>query len=210
MYLQRLHGRPAWQVRRQGVPLIPQPLSVGYLIETVAPAETEALGALAAVPGTVVALRGELGAGKTVFVRGLASGLLGPSTVAVTSPTYVLQHIYRSGTGVLYHLDLYRLKGGTGEFEASGLYECLADPRGVVCLEWPERAEALLPSDRLEVELEHQGATRRLLRIKATGPASARIVDVMILRAGTRDRLLAWMAQGGLPYVQTPHPLSWS
>jgi len=190
---------------------MPQPLSAGYVIGTESPAETEALGTLAAQPGLVVALRGELGAGKTVFVRGLARGLLGPGAVAVTSPTYVLQHVYRGGAGVLYHLDLYRLKGGTGEFEASGLRDCLADPRGVVCLEWPERAEDILPADRLEVELEHQGETRRLLRIKATGPASARIVDAMIQRAGTRERLLAWMEQDGQPRSrEEPHPPSLS
>lgn len=159
-------------------------------------AETEALGAIAgslARPGMLFALRGELGAGKTVFVRGLARGFLGKDEAAVTSPTYVLLHVYRSATKTLYHIDAYRMKGGGDEFESSGLAECMADAAGITCIEWPERVEAVLPEDRIEIELEHRDPTTRALRIMATGAHSAEWVQAMVGQAGNRERLRARM-----------------
>src|ERR1700759_1404486 len=104
-------------------------------IETHSPKETETLAAklgAALSGGTLLSLSGELGAGKTCFVRGLARGLGVPKDVMITRPTYVLQHIYRGGGLTVYHIDAYRLRGGVDEFEASGLEECLRDPNGVV------------------------------------------------------------------------------
>src|SRR5947199_3564207 len=92
--------------------------------ETSTPAETESLGerlGRALEGGVFVALSGELGAGKTVFVRGVLRGLNAPAGAAVTSPTYVLQHIYRGGRLTLYHIDAYRIAGAGGEFEDSAL-----------------------------------------------------------------------------------------
>jgi tRNA threonylcarbamoyladenosine biosynthesis protein TsaE len=141
--------------------------------ETTSAAQTEALGASIAgnlAGGTVILLSGELGAGKTVFVRGLARGLHMPRGVAVTSPTYVLQHAYRGGRLTLYHIDAYRLSGGAGEFEASGLRECLDDPAGVVCIEWPERLPDLQwPTRRIDVKLEHVDAEKRRINIRTEG-----------------------------------------
>jgi tRNA threonylcarbamoyladenosine biosynthesis protein TsaE len=128
-------------------------------IETRSAAETEALAArigAAITRQTLVTLSGELGAGKTVFVRGLARGLGVPVATPVTSPTYVLLHHYRGGRLMLYHIDAYRLGGGADEFEASGLNECLADPNGVVCIEWPEKLTGQKwPQARIEVSIEH-------------------------------------------------------
>ena len=100
--------------------------------------ETEALGAVLAKdlrPGDVVALTGDLGAGKTAFVSGLARGLsLDPGQVS--SPTFALVHEYRGGRLPLFHVDLYRLSGA--EAEDLGLDE-LGVADGVLAIEWPER-----------------------------------------------------------------------
>jgi len=126
-------------------------------------------------PGDVVSLVGELGAGKTVFVRGVARGLLAGEE-RVTSPTYVLLHVHRGQKTTLYHMDAYRLRSGIEDFGGAGLSECLADPFGVVCLEWAERVSAALPDDRVEVEIEHRGEQERSFRMGATGPRAARVL----------------------------------
>src|SRR5437879_3655150 len=103
-----------------------------FTAETSSAAQTEALGAALgrALRGReLIVLSGELGAGKTVFVRGVARGLNMPPGVRVCSPTYVLQHEYTGGRLTLYHIDAYRL-GGAADFENSGLRECLDDLKG--------------------------------------------------------------------------------
>ena len=143
-------------------------------------AETEALGASIAKfcsGGELIVLSGELGAGKTVFVRGIARGLAMPPGIRVTSPTYVLQHAYRGGRLTLYHMDAYRIGGGAAEFEGSGLRECLDDPRGVVCLEWPERlSDFKWPGERITVQIEHDDVQQRRIAISASGPRSHEIL----------------------------------
>jgi tRNA threonylcarbamoyladenosine biosynthesis protein TsaE len=127
--------------------------------ESDGPAATEALGAAVAAglrPGDVVLVSGELGAGKTTFVRGgcRALGVDGP----VTSPTFTIGRRYRGEVPVA-HVDLYRLDGLEGEDPA-----LLADylgPDVVTFLEWPERAGARAPAAALEVRLEHLGGDRR-------------------------------------------------
>jgi len=142
-------------------------------LETHSASESEALGirlACALNGGMVITLSGELGAGKTVLVRGIACGLNMPAGVMVTSPTYVLQHIYRGGRLTLYHMDAYRLVGGVAELESSGLAECFQDEAGIVCVEWPERlADFQWPADRLEISIEHDEPQTRRFQIKAIG-----------------------------------------
>jgi len=132
---------------------------------THSPAETLAFAAQFAENlkgGEIVLLSGDLGAGKTVFVRGIARGLQIPSTVAVTSPTYVLLHTYRGGRLTLHHIDAYRLGGGALEFEDSGLKECLDDPNAVVCIEWPEKIIDLKwPRASIRIEIEHISPSER-------------------------------------------------
>src|SRR5256885_8265393 len=86
--------------------------------------------------GEVVALHGELGAGKTQFVRGLVRGL-GGDPHAVSSPTFVLLNVYDAGRLAVYHLDAYRV-AGADDFEGIGFAELL-EQGGVVAIEWPER-----------------------------------------------------------------------
>jgi tRNA threonylcarbamoyladenosine biosynthesis protein TsaE len=109
--------------------------------------------------GDVVLLRGELGAGKTAFVRGMARGLGAPPD-AVSSPTFTLVQEYR-GRVVLYHVDLYRLK--PVEVADLGLDE-LMESGGVVAIEWAERwADA--PEGAWVVQIDDQGEDRRRIAI---------------------------------------------
>jgi len=122
-------------------------------------AATLALGralASAAPPAAVVALRGELGAGKTTLVRGLLRGL--GYEGAVTSPTYTLMEPYEAGGHRVVHFDLYRL-GDPEELEMLGAREEL-DGGALALVEWPERGEGVLPAADLVLALEHRGAGR--------------------------------------------------
>jgi tRNA threonylcarbamoyladenosine biosynthesis protein TsaE len=109
-------------------------------------------------PGDVVLLSGDLGAGKTAFVRGLASGLrIDPGQVS--SPTFTIVHEYRGGRLTLYHADLYRLERAA--VEDIGLEE-MGVRDGVLAIEWPDRLSHPLPGAR-EVRIEIvDDSTRRL------------------------------------------------
>ncbi len=139
--------------------------------------ETIALGARLGrklKPGAVVLLRGELGAGKTTFARGLARGT--GYKGRVSSPTFALAHVYRGKRLTVHHLDLYRL--ARGHHLEVGIDELLADPRAVVIVEWPDAAGGQWPKDRLELILAHARTGRRAA-LKATGPASRKILESM-------------------------------
>jgi tRNA threonylcarbamoyladenosine biosynthesis protein TsaE len=103
-------------------------------------AETLALGERIGTrvePGDLILLSGQLGAGKTVLVRGIAAGM-GIDPTLVRSPTFVLHHVYRAGRNVLHHLDLYRL-GPSADIRLLDIDEML-DSGGVVVVEWGEHA----------------------------------------------------------------------
>ena len=106
--------------------------------------------------GDLVLLYGELGAGKTTLVRGMARavGYRG----RVSSPTFALAHVYRGARLTLHHLDLYRLRDG--QTDELGLDELLNDPRGAVVVEWPQAAR--WPKRRVEVRLAHAKRGRRI------------------------------------------------
>lgn len=122
------------------------------MVETNSPEETwelaaELAGELGA--GTVIALHGDLGAGKTCFIQGLAAAL--GIDEPITSPTYTLIGEYE-GRLPLHHIDLYRL---SGPVEALGLgLEEYFDANGITAIEWAERAEGLLPPDLLHIRIE--------------------------------------------------------
>lgn len=136
--------------------------------ESASASETEAAGAALAAalaPGDVVLVSGDLGAGKTTFVRG-ALRALGVEE-RVTSPTFVIGHLYDGAAGRVAHLDLYRL-AGLGD-EDPGLLDPYFGPDVISFVEWPERAEgAALPFERgvtRRVSLEHAGGDRREIRV---------------------------------------------
>ena len=113
-----------------------------------------------AVPGTVIALTGDLGAGKTCFIQGLAAGLgvAGP----VTSPTFIMIAEY-AGRLPLYHVDLYRTSS-LGEIRGLGLDELMDGP-GVTAIEWAEKGEPLLPARTIRVRIEGAGDEPRAVDI---------------------------------------------
>lgn len=130
------------------------------------PAETEALGAALAgrlKPGAVVAFSGDLGAGKTAFVRGMARGLGIPERV--TSPTFTIVNEYEGGRLPLFHFDMYRL-GSSDELFDIGWEDYLV--RGGVCaVEWSENVSDALEGDCIRVDIR-RGAhdNQRLIRIE--------------------------------------------
>jgi tRNA threonylcarbamoyladenosine biosynthesis protein TsaE len=107
--------------------------------------------------GTVLLLRGDLGAGKTLFVRGLGEGLR--CTTPVKSPTFALEHVHE-GARRLHHLDLYRLAPGP-DLDELGLEELFAGP-DVVAVEWPDRLGSLAPAGALHLALEADDDRRRI------------------------------------------------
>ncbi|MHC1785876.1 MAG: tRNA (adenosine(37)-N6)-threonylcarbamoyltransferase complex ATPase subunit type 1 TsaE [Christensenellales bacterium] len=109
------------------------------------------------LPGDVLLLTGELGAGKSELMRGLARGLgiLGP----VPSPTFTLLNLYQEGTMPFKHFDWYRVRDAEELYEA-GLEEMVGE-EGVTAIEWHERAPELLPPDHLEIIITRVGDEER-------------------------------------------------
>ena len=133
------------------------------------PAETESIGEAwgrAAQSGLVIGLCGELGAGKTQFVRGLVAGL-GGNPRAVSSPTFVLLNVYTAGTTTVHHLDAYRV-AGSRDFEQIGFSELL-EQDGVIVIEWAEKVADLLPPRRIDVRIEIISASQRQITIERIG-----------------------------------------
>ncbi|CAN5890491.1 tRNA (adenosine(37)-N6)-threonylcarbamoyltransferase complex ATPase subunit type 1 TsaE [soil metagenome] len=137
--------------------------------------ETLALGsevAGALVPGDILALHGDLGSGKTHFVKGIARGLgLDPNDVV--SPTFVLVQSYETDEFTLVHADAYRITGSS-EMARVGLEEYLSDPAMVCVIEWPERVEDLLPDDTCRLLLQAAGQTSRHIAVMDPAEAASR------------------------------------
>ena len=133
-------------------------------------AETFALGArvgAALTGGEILLLAGPLGAGKTVFVKGLAAAL-GLDADDVTSPTFTLVDRHDRGRLTLYHLDLYRLPDGAQAAHAVDLDELLADERAVIVIEWAERlGQYPLPAPAYRVTISGDGAEPRRITVAA-------------------------------------------
>ncbi|MBX9701227.1 MAG: tRNA (adenosine(37)-N6)-threonylcarbamoyltransferase complex ATPase subunit type 1 TsaE [Acetobacteraceae bacterium] len=133
--------------------------------------ETESLGrALGRLVegGHVLALMGDLGAGKTTFVRGMMAGLGAPPG-SVSSPTFTFLHQYQARLPV-NHIDFYRLRSPE-EADAIGLSECFNDDT-VTAIEWADRFPSLLPRDRFVVRFAHLTPRSRTVRFEAQGPRS--------------------------------------
>lgn len=132
---------------------------------TGSPEETFAFGEQLArelKPGTVLSFFGDLAAGKTTLIKGLASAVTGCSPDAVSSPTFVYLNIYE-GTQTVYHFDLYRLKSAD-EFLEMGFDEMLFS-EGITCIEWSERITSLLPDHVIPINIAHRGGNNRHITV---------------------------------------------
>ena len=131
---------------------------------TNSPAETEAVGEAlgkALKPGTVLAYRGDLGAGKTAFTRGLARGL--GATEQVTSPTYTIVNEYLSGRLPLFHFDMYRLSGADDLFDVG--WEDYLERGGVCAVEWSENVMEAM-ENAVCVTIEKLGEDSRRITVE--------------------------------------------
>ena len=147
------------------------------------PSETRRLGARLGRrlrPGDVVLLSGELGAGKTVLVQGLARGL--GYQGGVSSKSFVLLGEYQGRALKLYHADLYRLENPQQAQELA-LDELCAD--GALVVEWPERGWHVFPQDHLLVRFEVTGERTRILTLEARGPRAQQLITA--LSGGRKD-----------------------
>ncbi len=152
------------------------PTTDDVVVETRDPAETRALGSrLAAVahPGDVIALTGDLGAGKTELAKGFGRGL--GVTDVVSSPSFVLMAEH-AGRLRLFHLDLYRLDGPEAAIAAGLLDE--REVEGVTLIEWAERLGGELPLRRLEIRIETLADDARRITLHATDVAHRRYLEV--------------------------------
>jgi tRNA threonylcarbamoyladenosine biosynthesis protein TsaE len=148
---------------------------VGVELESSSPEATERIAAALALglrPGDVVTVSGELGSGKTTFVRGAcrALGVTGP----VTSPTYTVGHRYHGGGVEVSHLDLYRFVGLSAA-EWGDLEPYFDD--AVAFVEWPEAAADALPPVRVAVTMRHAGDGRRALSLAGQESLLRRLAD---------------------------------
>lgn len=117
-------------------------------------------------PNAVIGFFGDLGAGKTTFIQGLAEGVLGTADAIVNSPTFTYLNIYK-GDKTLYHFDLYRLRD-VDEFLSMGFDE-MFDAGGICCVEWAEKIEKVLPEDAVRISAAHLGGDKRMFSITHKG-----------------------------------------
>ena len=147
-------------------------------------AATEALGEKIArelKAGDFIALDGELGAGKTCFVRGLARGL-GIDSHRVASPTYVTMQTYSGGRLPLIHIDVWRMKE-SNELETIGWDELLTDQSGVIVVEWAKKITGALPQKRIQIQIAFSNSKDNSTMSSSQDLRTATIVDHRVLPA---------------------------
>ena len=128
--------------------------------------ETTELGRRLAVelrPGTIVLLRGDLGAGKTTMVKGIAEGFQAAKAEDVTSPTFTLIHEYRGPAVTLYHIDLYRIDTQR-ELDTLALDD-LMSPQSILLIEWGEKFARFVKDHAMGIAIEHCGGDERVVTL---------------------------------------------
>ena len=152
-------------------------------VESDSPERTESIAAAIAGnlrDGDAILLEGDLGAGKTCFVRGLARGL-GIDDAMVSSPSFVIAQRYASDERSLLHIDAYRVQDASS-LAGIDLAEMAAEPGTITAIEWPRRLGPLAPDRSLEVRIRHADASRRLIEIedrRGDASAAARLADAL-------------------------------
>jgi tRNA threonylcarbamoyladenosine biosynthesis protein TsaE len=134
--------------------------------ETHSAEQTTELGSKLAAelkPGSLVLLRGDLGAGKTTLVKGIAEGFRAAEAESVTSPTFTLIHEYRGPEVTLYHIDLYRIDTER-ELDTLALDD-LMDANSILLIEWGEKFERFLKERDVEIAIESTGGDGRKIRV---------------------------------------------
>jgi tRNA threonylcarbamoyladenosine biosynthesis protein TsaE len=111
----------------------------------------------------MIAVYGNLGAGKTTFLKGVIQGLTGLSPEEITSPTFVYLNTYQAPHFKIFHFDLYRIKN-SDEFIEKGFEEYLTS-EGICCVEWSERIEPLLPENAIKINFHHLDENKREIKI---------------------------------------------
>lgn len=129
--------------------------------------------------GEIVFLRGPIGAGKTVFVQGVAAALGLKSSP--TSASFSLMKRYKNPRITLYHIDLFRLE--EGEVFNLGFEEMLEDERAVILAEWPDPLARMLPADRLEMDFTLCGGDRRQITLRSGGSVSRALAEALCKKA---------------------------
>ena len=114
-------------------------------------------------PGSIVLLRGDLGAGKTTLIKGIAEGFNAAEAEAVTSPTFTLIHEYRGPDATLYHIDLYRIDTQR-ELDTLALDD-LMEPNTILLIEWGEKFERFRKERDVEIAIEPQGGDNRVIQV---------------------------------------------
>lgn len=127
--------------------------------------ETEKLGEKFAkeLPGRIFALTGELGSGKTTFVKGFAREL--GVKRRVISPSFIFVRSYGLNARRLYHIDLYRIDS-IGETKSLGLEEIWSNPYNIVIIEWAEKIKKILPKERIDIKFEYMDKNKREITIE--------------------------------------------
>ncbi len=153
---------------------------MNHILESDSERATFELGerlARALASGDVVLLEGELGAGKTSLVRGLASGL-GIDHREISSPTFTIVHEHEFAGGTLYHIDAYRLSG-VEELETIAWDAIVDDPQGIVVCEWPQRIAAAVGDGTIRMLLRHVGPQHRDIEVRSSDDDSDRFEAVL-------------------------------
>ena len=135
--------------------------------DTHSPDETTELGRRLSArlkPGNVVLLRGDLGAGKTTLVKGIAEGFQAARAEDVTSPTFTLIHEYRGAAVTLFHIDLYRIDTQR-ELDTLALDDLMGN-NNILLIEWGEKFERFVRERDIEIAIEHAGGDQRTITIK--------------------------------------------
>jgi tRNA threonylcarbamoyladenosine biosynthesis protein TsaE len=153
---------------------------------------TARLGALVGAllrAGDTLGLAGELGAGKTVFTKGLATGV-GVPPRDVRSQTFTLVARHEGGRVPLVHVDAYRLSGAQDLIDLG--YEEIFAPDAAAVIEWSPRVTAALPPERVEILIEHAGESARRLRLEAVGARGRELLAAVRAKVASEPKETAW------------------